>query len=116
MITVSEKAKNQIIKLMNDDGMSPETHFLRVGVGGSGCAGLAYKMSFDEKLDQQLDEKYEDGGITIVCDKKSLLYLWGTELNYSDGLNGKGFEFLNPNASRTCSCGDSFAVQHNHFV
>lgn len=108
MITVSDSAKEQIEKIMSDEKLSND-YFLRVSVKGGGCSGLTYKLDFDNQLAQD-DEKYEDKGVTVVCDKKSLLYLWGTELNYSGGLNGKGFEFINPNASRTCSCGESFAV------
>ncbi len=76
---------------------------------GGGCSGLSYVLEFDDKISEG-DEIFEDKGIKIVCDKKSLLYIWGTELNYSGGLNGKGFEFSNPNSSRVCSCGESFSV------
>jgi len=108
MITVSESAKAQIEKLIKDDGLSAD-HFIRVGVKGGGCSGLSYQLDFDNEL-EDIDEVFEDKGVKIVCDKKSLLYIWGTELDYSGGLNGKGFEFKNPNASRVCSCGESFAV------
>lgn len=83
--------------------------FVRVGVQGGGCSGLSYKMDFDTDLKPE-DQVFEDKGVKIVVDKKSLLYLIGTELDYSGGLNGKGFAFNNPNASRTCGCGESFAV------
>jgi iron-sulfur cluster assembly protein len=108
MITVSDNAKQQIEKIMTDENLD-NNYFLRVAVKGGGCSGLTYKLDFDNQLKPE-DEKYEDKGVTVVCDKKSLLYLWGTELDYTGGLNGKGFEFINPNASRTCSCGESFAV------
>ncbi len=108
MITVSDNAKYQIEKIMKDENLD-NSYFIRVAVKGGGCSGLSYKLDFDNTLNPE-DEKYEDKGILVVCDKKSLLYLWGTELEYSGGLNGKGFEFINPNASRTCSCGESFSL------
>ena len=83
--------------------------FVRVGVKGGGCSGLEYRLDFDTEQ-QPDDQVYEDKGIKVVVDKKSLLYLFGTELDYSGGLNGKGLFFNNPNATRTCSCGESFAV------
>lgn len=108
MITVSENAKAQAIHLMKQDN-KPESAFIRVGVEGGGCSGLSYKLEFDTVL-REGDQQFEDKGIKIVVDKKSFLYLVGTELDYSGGLNGKGFVFNNPNASRTCGCGESFAV------
>ena len=110
MITVSEKALHHILNLMVDSGITPDTHNLRVGVKGGGCSGLSYVMDFDDKI-ENTDEVVEvDGGLKVVIDRKSVLYLYGTELNYSDGLNGKGFQWENPNASRTCGCGESFAL------
>jgi len=110
MITVSEKALNHILNLMVDSEINPDTHNLRVGVKGGGCSGLSYVMDFDDKI-ESTDEIVEvDGGLKVVIDRKSVLYLYGTELNYSDGLNGKGFQWENPNASRTCGCGESFAL------
>jgi iron-sulfur cluster assembly protein len=110
MITVSEKALNHILNLMVDSGITPDTHNLRVGVKGGGCSGLSYVMDFDDKI-ENTDEVVEvDGELKVVIDRKSVLYLYGTELNYSDGLNGKGFQWENPNASRTCGCGESFAL------
>lgn len=108
MITVSENAKNKAISLMREDN-KPEDSFIRVGVEGGGCSGLSYKLEFDNIM-KDGDQVFEDRGIKIVVDKKSFLYLVGTELDYSGGLNGKGFVFNNPNASRTCGCGESFAV------
>ena len=108
MITVSSAAKEYISKLMTDKQASPVT-FLRVGVKSGGCSGLEYKMDFDT-VQKEGDQVFEDKGIRVVVDLKSLLYLYGTELDYSGGLNGKGLTFNNPNASRTCSCGESFAV------
>lgn len=108
MITVTERAKAKAIALIQEEHKSPDA-FIRVGVEGGGCSGLSYKLEFDEALKAD-DKVFEDKGIRIVCDKKSFLYLVGTELDYSDGLNGKGFQFNNPNVSRTCGCGESFAV------
>ena len=108
MITVSESAAAQVIKIMSDEGM-PENSFVRVGVKGGGCSGLMYEMNFDTEM-KDGDQTFEDKGIKIVVEKKSFLYLVGTELRYSGGLNGKGFEFFNPNANRTCGCGESFSL------
>ena len=107
MITVTESAKEQAIKLMNEEKLT--NPFIRVGVKGGGCSGLSYDLSFDDKLDEG-DQEFEDKGVKIVCDRKSFLYLFGTELDYSGGLNGKGFTFNNPNTSRSCGCGESFSV------
>lgn len=110
MITISTKAKEHLLNLMKNEGLTPETHKLRVGVKGGGCSGLSYVMDFDDRI-EEFDEIIKlEGGLTVLIDKKSVLYLFGTELNYSDGLNGKGFEWINPNASRTCGCGESFAL------
>ncbi|MFT3701565.1 MAG: iron-sulfur cluster assembly accessory protein [Agriterribacter sp.] len=108
MITVSASAKEYINNLMAQE-KGDENTFVRVGVKGGGCSGLEYKLSFDNAT-KAGDEIYEDKGIKIVVDMKSLLYLYGTELDYSGGLNGKGLTFNNPNATRTCSCGESFSV------
>ena len=107
MIKVSESAKAQAQKLMQEQNLS--NAFIRVGVKGGGCSGLTYIMDFDTELKDE-DKVFEDNGIKIVVDKKSFLYLVGTELNYSGGLNGKGFEFIDPNANRTCGCGESFSI------
>lgn len=108
MITVSETAKTKLENLMVESGHARGS-YLRVGVEGGGCSGLSYKMDFDAQL-REGDQLFEDRGVKILVDKKSFLYLVGTELQYSGGLNGKGFSFNNPNASRTCGCGESFAV------
>ena len=109
-IYISDKAKTKVLKLMEEAGVADDdTHFLRVGVVGGGCSGLSYKMDFDNEV-KPMDQVFEDKGIKIVCDLKSFLYLVNTELEFSDGLNGKGFYFNNPNASRSCGCGESFAV------
>ena len=109
-IFISDKAKAKVIQLMTDAGVADDTsYFLRVGVVGGGCSGLSYKMDFDNEV-KPMDQVFEDKGIKIVCDLKSFLYLVNTELEFSDGLNGKGFFCNNPNASRSCGCGESFAV------
>ena len=108
MITVSENAKQHALDLIKNEN-KPEGTFIRVGVEGGGCSGLSYKLEFDNTA-KEGDQVFEDKGIKIVVDKKSFLYLIGTELDYKGGLNGKGFEFNNPNASRTCGCGESFGV------
>ena len=109
MIKVSETAKTKVIQLMKDDGFNPIMDYVRVGVKSGGCSGLSYDLNFDNS--QKDDDKvFEDNGIKIIVDKKSFLYLIGTTLEYSGGLNGAGFVFNNPNANRTCGCGESFAV------
>jgi iron-sulfur cluster assembly protein len=108
MLTVTERAKNKAIELITIEN-KPADAFIRVGVEGGGCSGLTYKLEFDH-VTQPGDKVFEDKGIKIVCDRKSFLYLVGTELDFTDGLNGKGFQFNNPNASRTCGCGESFSV------
>ena len=109
-IYISDKAKNKVISLMTDAGVSNDpSYFLRVSVVGGGCSGLSYKMDFDNET-KPMDQVFEDKGVKIVTDLKSFLYLVNTELEFSDGLNGKGFYFNNPNASRSCGCGESFAV------
>jgi iron-sulfur cluster assembly protein len=109
MITVSENAKKRAFVLMEEEGKNPVEAFIRVGVKGGGCSGLSYELTFDTDL-KDTDKVFEDNGMKVVVDKKSFLYLVGTELDYSGGLNGKGFVFNNPNASRTCGCGESFSV------
>lgn len=108
MITVTDTASNQAKKLMAESNADANT-FIRVGVKGGGCSGLSYELTFDNQLKEE-DKVFEDKGLKIVCDKKSFLYLIGTQLDFSGGLNGKGFIFVNPNASRTCGCGESFSV------
>jgi iron-sulfur cluster assembly protein len=108
MITVSQNAKEQVLHLMQEGNIAPDS-FIRVGVESGGCSGLSYKLDFDTALRPE-DQVFEDKGVKIAIDKKSFLYLVGTELDFSGGLNGKGFTFNNPNASRTCGCGESFSV------
>ncbi|GAB3222027.1 iron-sulfur cluster assembly accessory protein [Algoriphagus aestuariicola] len=108
MIIVSDKAKERILELKKEEGRS-ENENVRVSVKGGGCSGLMYDLGFDANI-VETDHVFEDKGVKILVDRKSLLYLAGTVLEFSDGLNGKGFQFINPNASRTCGCGESFSV------
>jgi iron-sulfur cluster assembly protein len=109
-IYITDKAKERIEQLMQEAGHGNDpSWFVRVGVVGGGCSGLSYKLDFDN-VQKPSDQVFEDKGMKIVTDLKSFLYLVNTTLEFSDGLNGKGFYFNNPNASRTCGCGESFAV------
>lgn len=108
MIHISEKAKEKIHQLKKEAGLNGE-YFLRVSVVGGGCSGLSYKLDFDNES-QPNDQVFEDEDVKLVTDLKSFLYLCDTTLEFSAGLNGKGFHFSNPNASRTCGCGESFSV------
>ena len=108
MIQVTDNAKSKIVELRSEEGHN-DHYNVRVSVKGGGCSGLMYDLDFDDNI-KDGDEIFEDKGVKILVDKKSLLYLLGTTLDFSDGLNGKGFQFINPNASRTCGCGESFAV------
>lgn len=110
MITISEKALDHVLKLRTELGEGHEKMFLRVGVKGGGCSGFSYVMDFDDEIKPQDEIIHINDDLTVLIEKKSLLYLFGTELNYSDGLNGKGFEWSNPQANRTCGCGLSFSV------
>ena len=109
MIQVSEKAQLKAIELMKEDGYDASKDFIRVGVKSGGCSGLSYDLSFDNE-EKENDKIFENNNIKIIVDKKSFLYLVGTELDYSGGLNGAGFIFKNPNANRTCGCGESFSL------
>ena len=108
MVTVTEKAKARIDEILQDNQYN-SSYFVRVAVESGGCSGLSYKLDFDN-VEKKGDQFFEDNGVKICLDIKSYLYLAGTELDYTDGLGGKGFEFHNPNASRTCACGESFSV------
>ena len=109
MIKVSETAKSKVLQLMQEDGFDPSKDYVRVGVKSGGCSGLSYDLKFD-KSQIDGDKLFEDNGVKIVVDTKSFLYLIGTTLEYSGGLNGAGFVFNNPNANRTCGCGESFSL------
>ena len=108
MITVTDKAKQRLTDLRKESNYD-ENFFLRVSVKSGGCSGLSYDLGFDNEM-KAGDQEFVHDGVKIVVDTRSMLYLFGTELDFSDGLNGKGFNFINPNASRTCSCGESFSV------
>ncbi|MAQ31149.1 MAG: iron-sulfur cluster assembly accessory protein [Flavobacteriales bacterium] len=107
MVIVSDSAKNKLISLMKEG--DDTNRYVRVGVTSGGCSGLSYNLDFDSKI-LSTDKVFEHNEITLLVDNNSYLYLIGTTLTYSGGLNGKGFIFENPNASRTCGCGESFAV------
>jgi len=107
MINISDPARDRLLYLLDKDEKDKE--FVRVGVESGGCSGLSYKLDFDNSKNED-DELIEDNRIRLLVNKKSFLYLVGTTLEFSDGLNGKGFVFNNPNASRTCGCGESFSL------
>ncbi|MBO0331002.1 MULTISPECIES: HesB/IscA family protein [Flavobacteriaceae] len=109
MIKVSESARHKVVALMTEEGFDATTDFVRVGVKSGGCSGLSYELKFDKSA-ADTDKVFEDNDVRIIVDKKSFLYLVGTTLEYSGGLNGKGFVFNNPNAQRTCGCGESFSL------
>lgn len=107
-IQISEKAKARVERLLSEEGKGTD-YFVRVSVVSGGCSGLTYKMDFDNTI-REGDQVFEDRGMRLVTDRKSILYLFNTTLEFSDGLDGKGFHFINPNASRTCACGESFSL------
>ena len=109
MIQVSESASKKIVDMMKDDGFDAAKDYVRVGVKSGGCSGLSYDLTFDKQIGEN-DKVFEDNNIKIAVEKKSFLYLAGTILEFSGGLNGKGFVFNNPNANRTCGCGESFSL------
>ncbi len=108
MFEITDIAKNKLLSLMSEEGFN-DNNFVRIGVETGGCSGLSYKLNFDKNINES-DKLIENNGIKVIIDKKSFLYLIGTTLNYFGGLNGKGFVFENPNANRTCGCGESFSV------
>ena len=107
MILVSDNARDKLNQLLIEDNSGKE--YVRVGVESGGCSGLVYKLDFDDTMNNE-DELVEHNDIKLVINKKSILFLVGTTLEYSSGLNGKGFVFNNPNANRTCGCGESFSL------
>ena len=109
MIKVSDTASKKIIEMMQDDGFDTTKDYVRVGVKSGGCSGLSYELKFDKEIGEN-DKIFEDNNVRIAVEKKSFLYLAGTVLEFSGGLNGKGFVFNNPNAQRTCGCGESFSL------
>ncbi len=108
MIKITESASNKILALKQEDGKD-DTAFLRVEIKKGGCSGLSYKMDFDSEMHAG-DKAFEAFGQRVVVDQQSILYVIGMELDYSGGLNGKGFVFNNPNATKNCGCGSSFNV------
>ena len=108
MLFVADSAKSKIEELMQKSDLSAD-HFVRVSVTSGGCSGLSYQLDFDDE-NRPDDQVFEDNGVKVVTDLKSFLYLCNTTLEFSGGLNGQGFYFNNPNAARTCGCGESFAV------
>lgn len=108
MLYISDTAKEQVQEIVASEGYD-KSYFVRISVIGGGCSGLSYKMEFDNAL-KAGDQQFEDKGIQLVCDLKSFLYLCNTTLHFTGGLNGKGFHFENPNAERTCACGESFSL------
>lgn len=109
MIKVSDTARKKIVDMMKDDGFDAAKDYVRVGVKSGGCSGLSYELKFDNQIGEN-DKVFEDNEVKIAVEKKSFLYLAGTILEFSGGLNGKGFVFNNPNANRTCGCGESFSL------
>jgi iron-sulfur cluster assembly protein len=108
-IELTQKAADEVVKVKAENNI-PETHLLRIGVKGGGCSGFSYMLAFEEESQREGDIVIEDKGVRILTDERSLTYLRGTVLDYSDGLNGRGFVFNNPTATRTCGCGSSFGV------
>jgi iron-sulfur cluster assembly protein len=109
MLFVSETARDRILEILRNEGKNPEAFFVRVSVTSGGCSGLTYQMDISSE-EKPNDQVFEDKGIRLVTDLKSFLYLCNTTLDFSGGLEGKGFHFVNPNASRTCACGESFSL------
>jgi iron-sulfur cluster assembly protein len=109
MITMTQNAISEIKRIQSADPAQTNAH-LRVKVVGGGCSGMSYKLDFETIPVGEQDRVFEQEGVSLVIDKKSLIYLSGTELDFSGGLNGKGFVFSNPNAKRTCGCGSSFST------
>ena len=108
MLFIADSAKNKVIELMAKESLD-KNYFVRVSVTSGGCSGLTYEMDFDNE-DKENDQVFEDNGMKIVTDLKSFLYLCNTTLEFSGGLDGKGFYFNNPNAARSCGCGESFTL------
>lgn len=109
MVYVADSAKTKISEILSQEGKQGDGYFVRVSVTSGGCSGLTYNLDFDNELKKD-DQVFEDNGVKVVTDLRSFLYLCNTTLEFSGGLNGKGFYFNNPNASRTCACGESFSV------
>jgi len=109
MIQITDRARDAILRTLSEEGRDTAGTYLRVGVQGGGCSGLSYKLEFDSALHEG-DEVFRHGEARVVVDNKSMLFVHGLTLDFTSGLNGKGFEFSNPNATGTCGCGQSFKV------
>ncbi len=109
MVNVSDTAAQQLLNIFIAENKDPKDNFVRVGVKSGGCSGLSYILDFEDKASEN-DKVVESNGVNLVIDKRSLLYLVGTTLEFSSGLNGKGFHWTNPNAQRSCGCGESFSL------
>ncbi len=110
-ISITDRAADRIKKIRKEQQI-PDEAKLRVGVVSGGCSGLTYDLEFDTDIsnDEEEDQEFEEKGVKLVVDMRSFLYLSGTQLDYTEGLDGEGFHFHNPNANRTCSCGESFSI------
>jgi iron-sulfur cluster assembly protein len=108
MITITERAISEVHRIVEEQSLSDST-VLRVGVKGGGCSGFSYTLGFDD-ISTEMDQKFESKGVTVVCDPKSFLYLNGSQVDFEESLMGRGFKFGNPNASKSCGCGESFSV------
>jgi iron-sulfur cluster assembly protein len=108
MITLTERAASEVRRIVAEQKL-PDATALRVGVKGGGCSGFSYTLGFDDQL-SETDQVYEVDGVRVVCDPKSFLYLNGTQIDFEDNLMGRGFKFGNPNAAKSCGCGESFSV------
>ena len=109
MIKITDQARDKILLLYQEEGKPAEKTYVRVGVKSGGCSGLMYELDITQEVAEN-DKIISNNGIQITVDKKSYLYLVGTSLEFSSGINGKGFQFINPNANRTCGCGESFSL------
>ena len=109
LVNVTDRAVQAIRDAMSDEGKSEKDSYLRVAVKGGGCSGFSYTLGFDDTVGET-DQVNEIEGIRVICDPKSFLYLNGTQIDFEDNLMGRGFKFGNPNASKSCGCGESFSV------
>lgn len=108
MIQLTERAAHEVRRIVSEQKL-PDATALRVGVKGGGCSGFSYTLGFDDQV-SETDQVYEVDGVRVVCDPKSFLYLNGTQIDFEDNLMGRGFKFGNPNAAKSCGCGESFSV------
>lgn len=109
MIKVSDSARDRILEILKKESKDPKEWFLRISVTSGGCSGLTYQLDFDNEL-KEGDQVFEDNGVRVVTDLRSYLFVHNSVLHFTAGLNGKGFHFENPNAARTCACGESFSL------